>query len=243
VRIAFIAAFACALAAGSFGQDPRLMFLKGNEAMERQSYEDAAAAYEAVLASGLESGEVQFNLANAQFRAGRLGPAIEHYRKAQRLMPRDPDVTWNLEIARAVVKDQVARPEPTEIVKTLLWFHYSTSEHEARTVAIVLFLAGMVLLHVRLFVRRSALTKTAIALLVLAALAGASAFLRARATPEAVVLPPELVVRSGPGASYAEHMKLHEGVEVRIEEDRGDWVKLDVDGKKGWVPSELVGRV
>jgi SH3-like domain-containing protein len=38
-------------------------------------------------------------------------------------------------------------------------------------------------------------------------------------------------------------MRLHEGVEARIDEDRGDWVKLDVDGKKGWVPATQVGRV
>ena len=136
----------------------------------------------------------------------------------------------------------VARSEPSDLVKTLFWFHYATSEHEARLVAFALFLAGMALLHARLFVRRPALGKGAIALLVLAALAGVSLMIRARRLPEAVVLPPELTVRSGPGAGYAEHMTLHEGVEARIEEDRGDWVKLDVDGKKGWVPATALGR-
>jgi tetratricopeptide (TPR) repeat protein len=239
---AAIAAFVLA-ACVVCGQDPRLSFLKGNEAMNRQQFDEAAAAYEAVLASGVESAEVHFNLANACFRAGRLGPAIQHYRIARALLPRDPDVAWNLEIARGAVKDQVSRPEPSEIVKTLLWFHLSTSEREARAAAIALFLIGMALLHARLFVRRPALTRIALAVLVLAALAGASLLMRAGRAPEAVVLPAELVVRSGPGAGYAEHMRLHEGVEARIDEDRGEWVKLDVDGKKGWAPAALVGRL
>ena len=149
MRIASTVVLACVLAAGLFGQDPRLMFLKGNEAMERQAYEDAAAAYEEALAAlydrhvgGVHA--VAFRLTSDRQvaeevvqetflalwnRAELFDPAIEHYRTAQRLMPRDPDVAWNLEIARAVVKDQVARPEPPEILKTLLWFHHSTSEH------------------------------------------------------------------------------------------------------------------
>ena len=68
---------------------------------------------------------------------------------------------------------------------------------------VVLFVAGLALLHLWLFFRRPLLSRLAIALLVLAALAFVSIAIRDRRLPDAVVLPEELTVRSGPGASSA----------------------------------------
>ena len=88
MRLVWTIVVVALVSAGVAAQDPRLSFLKGNEAMDRQDWEEAAAAYEAVLASVVESAEVHFNLANASFRAGRLGPAIQHYLRARTLLPR-----------------------------------------------------------------------------------------------------------------------------------------------------------
>ena len=49
--------------------------------------------------SGLESGELHYNLGNAWFRLGELGPAILHYERARRSMPRDDDLAANLALA------------------------------------------------------------------------------------------------------------------------------------------------
>ena len=42
------------------------------------------------------AGELHYNLGNAYFRMGNLGDAVFHFRKASELLPRDPDVSFNL---------------------------------------------------------------------------------------------------------------------------------------------------
>ncbi len=227
-------------------QDPRLLFLKGNEALERRDFAAAVEAYEAALATGVESGEIHYNLGSAYLRAGRPGPAILALRRAAQLLPRDPEVAANLASARAEAVDHIPRDEPAPIVRTLLWFHFATTPREARNVFLVLFVAALLILHARILVRRATLGRVAAVLMALALLAGLSLALRltlAAPPPEGVILPAEVVVRSGPSPDYAEHFRLHEGAEIRLEEARGVWWKIDVGGRKGWLPAAAVGRI
>jgi tetratricopeptide (TPR) repeat protein len=227
-------------------KDPRLLFLQGNEAMERKAFDEAILAFKGVFDQGVGSGEVHFNLANAYVKAGQLGPAILHYRLAAIDLPRDPEVDYNLRVARDLVVDKISRTELPAFLRTLLFPHLSTTLLESRNLFLATFILALVLFHLRLFLRSRAIHRLAVALAVVAALFGISLLIRtvvARPSPEGVVLPPEVIVRSGPTADYAEHFKLHEGVEVAIEEERAGWIKIDVDGRKGWLPSESLGRI
>ena len=82
-------------------------FDEGNRRYQQGDYAGAIELYERILESGLESGELHYNLGNAWFRLGALGPAILHYERARRIMPRDGDLEANLELARALTVDQV----------------------------------------------------------------------------------------------------------------------------------------
>ncbi len=220
--------------------DPRLLFLKGNEALDHRDYETAIAAFSDIVKGGDASGEVHFNFGNALVGVGRIGEAIREYRLAQIALPRDAEVAFNLGIAREMVVDKVAHAEIAPAVKSLLFFHMSTTLEEARNAFVALFVLTLALLHVRVFVRRTWLTRLAVVALSLAMLAGASLLVRTTIAPsprEAVVLSPEAVIRSGPSSDFAETFKLHEGVEVKVEEERNGWLKIDLDGRKGWLSS------
>ena len=81
-----------------------------NQHYEAGQYSEAAAIYETILASGLHHSSVYYNLGNAYFKQGDLGRAILNYRRAQRLDPRDADVTANLSIARTQTVDKLEIP-------------------------------------------------------------------------------------------------------------------------------------
>ena len=51
-------------------------FDEGNRRYQEGDYAGAVELYERILESGLESGELHYNLGNAWFRLGELGPAI-----------------------------------------------------------------------------------------------------------------------------------------------------------------------
>jgi len=64
------------------------------------------------------------------------------------------------------------------------------------------------------------------------------------ARPQAVVLAPEVEVRSGPG-EYTVQFDLHSGAKVSIMEQRGEWVRLALPGEQlqGWVEASNVDRI
>ena len=55
---------------------------------------------------------------------GDLGRAILNYRRAQLLLPGDPDLLSNLEYARSRRADKIPEPEPRLLLKTLFFWHY-----------------------------------------------------------------------------------------------------------------------
>ena len=76
-------------------------FTAAAAAYRAEDYDKAAAAYEEVLRGGKESGALYYNLGNSYFKKGSLGKAVLNYERARRLVPRDGDLNFNLEYARA----------------------------------------------------------------------------------------------------------------------------------------------
>jgi len=61
---------------------------------------------------------------------------------------------------------------------------------------------------------------------------------------KAVVVTPELTLRSGPGEDYRDILIVHDGLEVHVREQRGDWVLLQAPGGEGgWSRSRSIERV
>ena len=56
-------------------------FDEGNRRYQEGNYAGAVELYQRILESGVESGELHYNLGNAWFRLGELGPAILHYER------------------------------------------------------------------------------------------------------------------------------------------------------------------
>jgi uncharacterized protein YgiM (DUF1202 family) len=60
----------------------------------------------------------------------------------------------------------------------------------------------------------------------------------------AVVVVPEVSVSSGPGEEFKQILLVHDGTEVRIREQRGGYLLVQLPGGNGgWVRSNVVERV
>ena len=75
-------------------------FAEAQRAYVDRDYDTAIARYEALAAGGAASADVQYNLGNAYFRAGRLGRAMLAYERALALDPGMDDARYNLDVAR-----------------------------------------------------------------------------------------------------------------------------------------------
>lgn len=95
---------AAALGAQAGTLDPAVAFDEANKLYEQGRFGAAAVAYEALLEMGQTTPTVYFNLGNARFKNGEVGRAIQAFRQAERLAPRDAGIQSNLLYARRSVK-------------------------------------------------------------------------------------------------------------------------------------------
>lgn len=218
---------------------------EANQHYENGAYDEAAQRYQAIIDATVADGAVYYNLGNAYFKSGDLGGAILNYRRAQRLLPRDPDVSANLQLARAQTRDRLERDGNglAGFVNYVL-VGWSTTD-EVALVALVfwLLLCGCVVVAIRWQRQRRYLRWIMLVLsvgLVLSVLSLGIRLVDAQ-QPHAVVVASSIEVRSGPGTDYLIEFSLHTGAEVRVLERRSAWVRIALPGNlQGWVPDGVV---
>lgn len=116
----------------AYSDDATLFYQKGVEAKsigERESnFEKALKIYMAQLMNLKEqnqnNGFLLYNIANCYFNLNRLGEAVLYYKEALKYIPKNEKVLRNYEIALAKRIDAVDVEKNSELVQTLLFFHY-----------------------------------------------------------------------------------------------------------------------
>jgi tetratricopeptide (TPR) repeat protein len=223
---------------------------RGNEAYLHGDYAGAVTAYEELDRRGIVSGDLYFNLGDAYFRKGALGPAIWSFERAVTLDPGDEDARFNLDQARKLAASR-AQDRVTGEQHEPAWIRAVTSI--GPSLLTWLFLALYVGAFVALYARRRAredLRPTLGAITaVLAAgalLTGALLYGRAQLdrTPFGVVLPDAVSVKEGADPNYRTSFDVHAGLRVRIVERDQDWLRIRLgNGLEGWVRAGDVGKL
>jgi len=227
------------------------LFNRANQLYEEGKYEEAIAEYERIVDTGIENGYVYYNLGNAYFKNEQLGRAILSFERAKRLLPRDEDITANLEFVKLLTVDKTETPQPGWIAQLIIGLHNLFSLLEVTVVVWILYLvlcsAAIALILARSQMIRSAAVHTGGVALVLILLTGSSLFFKiqaAESTQRAVVMAQNVDARSGPGDEYTKMFTLHEGTEVKIRQSREGWHLISIPGGTGgWIEAQTVERI
>lgn len=225
--------------------DPKT-FLDAVSAYHQSHYQEAAAGFTALAESGIENGALYYNLGNANLRAGDLGRAVLYYERALRLLPRDPDLRFNLAYARSLTRDQTEE-EDSAWHQVLLFWDQLLSMKVLQWWAVLsngLFWALAGLTRYR---PSSAWKAPAILLLAMALFFSAAAFGRFYThhnQPKGVVLAAQVAVRSGLSNEATELFSLHAGTVVRVERALDQHYRITfAPGKFGWVDQAAIGII
>lgn len=234
------------------GLDPRALVAEGNRLYQDGDFEGAIGAYQGVLDSGLESGDLYFNLGNAWFRMGELGPAILAWERAARLLPGDADVRANLELARSRTVDDVT-PQMTFWLFQLRdgWVHLLPRDLLLGIVGLAWLLTGGALVARVLSReprRRKLATRTALGSGGILVLFGISLLVRETGLTRpdvAIVMADQVSVQSAPVADADQTLfTVHEGLRVTVERRAEAWAEVTLeDGRVGWLPLESIETV
>lgn len=200
---------------------------------------------------GISNGRLYYNLANAYLLRGDLGRAILNYRRAEQLMPGDPNLVQNLAYARSRVTTRIDAAADRRVRSALLFWH----EGIPARVRFWAFAAanigawGLGLLGL-LGVVRGRAWWLAGAAGVVAAVLGVSLGVDASGAGkmvDAVVTAQQAVGRKGPDENAYEPSftePLSGGVEARLVEQRPGWTLLSLaDGRQTWVPASTVEAI
>ncbi len=226
-------------------------FEQGNKLYEKEQYEQAAAAYESVLATGKHSAALYFNLGNAYYKQNKVAPAIYNYEKALVLNPGDAEVETNLKFAQKMTIDEIKEVPKVGFEKILRdftgSFHYDTWAWTAVTLAFIFlgFFLGyyfsQTVLSKRIFFVGMFILVFAIAVAVLAAVFEKSHYENDR---PAIVFAESTSVKSEPRTTASDVFTLHEGTKVMVLESTANWKKIELlDGSEGWIEAGAIKEV
>ncbi len=230
----------CGLAFAS----PADLFTRGNQAYEAGDFAGAVSLYDSA-AAGMTSPELLYNRGNAHFKLGEIGRAIVDYNRAYVLKPHDKDIRYNLAFARQFRPDKSLTIE-NPLVRMLTDFLRLPDAATARVLAGLFFFLSLASLAL-LFVRGHHLfgwIALGLGVLFLYCFASAASWGAVTSPAHAVVVQPELTLRSGPGPEYKEIAVVHDGLEVMLREQRPGYVLVQIPGGDGgWVESASVLQV
>jgi|WetSurMetagenome_2_1015567.scaffolds.fasta_scaffold34824_2 tetratricopeptide (TPR) repeat protein len=231
----------CSLGFAAAPADP---FGRGNAAYEAGDYRQAVMLYDSAEA-GMTSAELFYNRGDARFKLGEIGRAIADYNRAYVLKPHDKDIIHNLAFARQFRPDKTLTID-NPLVRMLDNVLRLLDAATARVLAGLFFflaLAALALLLVRAQ-RLFGWIAIGLGVLFLYCFISSASWGELTSPAHAVVVQPELTLRSGPGPEYKEIAVVHDGLEVMLREQRPGYVLVQIPGGDGgWVEAAAVERI
>ncbi|MCX5677484.1 MAG: tetratricopeptide repeat protein [Candidatus Omnitrophica bacterium] len=229
--------------------DPYQLFYTANHNYESRDYLKAVEGYVAILESGLESGNLYYNIGNGFLKMGSLGHAILCYERAKRLIPHDSDLKANLSYARSLVESANTETQGNFILNALDAIFGLYSLRAIIFSATILYL--LLLLLIGLFIakpffarRFRAVLVLVVALFILNLSAVAARYFDERILKHGIVVQKEVECKYEPIEKSTTYYTLHEGREVLILNTRNGWRQVRrPDGKISWVKKEAVEEI
>jgi tetratricopeptide (TPR) repeat protein len=235
--------------AGSFLLAPALLaqadsqFSKANQEYADGKFKEAISDYDALVRAGKWNANLFYDLGNACFRTSDFARAILNYERALALQPNHPEAQANLRIARDEARALELSPGWADRLS-----RYMTRNQSAVGAAIMLW-AGLLLGAAFLFTRPRQTILLALSFCALLSALSLAYFLMAlehgaKGRALAVVTGNDIRARLATADTAASVMALPAGSEVRVAQERGDWVYVDLpDNQRGWIPAKSIELV
>lgn len=212
-------------------------------------YLKAISIYESVIGNQGVNATLYMNLGNCWLKRDEIAKAILCYERAYLIDPSDPDIRFNLELARTKTVDKVS---PVNQLFIVVWFKKLLAVLDINgwaVLTVVFFTLAIIMTGVLLLSKKRGARKISfsfgIIFLLLSILSITFATtqmgnLRNRDT--AIIMSPSVTVKSTPSGSGTDLFIIHEGRKVQIlDSSMKEWVEIRLeDGNTGWIPVNVM---
>ncbi|MFA5624669.1 MAG: BatD family protein [Bradymonadales bacterium] len=211
-------------------------------------FKKAAIIFKTLAEKHPNSAAIHRDWGNAALLAQDLGQATLAYRRALAIAPQDAQALKNLRYIREQLGENSRVQGDIATFSTVFFLNDSLTESMRLLIAALLFALGVILVlpwsQSRSTTRGLRFLSTIPFLLWLWLLA--SVYLARNINDADAIITQEcsLKLADSLGAADALAQPLLQGREVKIEEQRGDWLKITMmDGRSGWVQKHVVEKV
>ena len=224
------------------------IFFKAANLYKNKEYEEAASLYkELIFERGIKNGGLYYNLGNCYVRMGEIGYGLFYYRIAERFIPRDEDLKYNINYVIDQRKDKVEKKEKLSLVSPLFfWYHYLNLKELWYIFLITNIFLGIICIIV-LYKKNDFIKWLRLVVLFFAIIFLVTFSLKLYShyyILDGVVLSTEINVRSGKGSRNSILFKLHNATECRIVDREEEWIKIKLSEKEiGWVDKNVIGII
>jgi hypothetical protein len=212
-------------------------------------YLTAIGIYEWVIENQGVNATLYMNLGNCWLKRDEIAKAILYYERAYLLDPSDPDIRFNLELARTKTVDKVNAVNQLFIT---VWFKKLLAVldvNEWAVLTVILFALTILLVGVFLFSKKSGMRKISFSFSAFFLLLSILSFIFAttqmgnlKERDTAIIMSPSVTVKSTPTSAGTDLFIIHEGRKVKIlDSSMKEWVEIRLeDGNTGWIPVNVM---
>lgn len=212
-------------------------------------YLTAISMYEWIVQNQGVNATLYMNLGNCWLKRDEVAKAILCYERAYLIDPSDPDIRFNLELARTKTDDKV---NPVNQLFIVVWFKKLLAVLDVNgwaVLTVVLFAITILLAGVLLFSKKSGIRKISFSFSAFFLLLSILSFIFAttqmgnlKERDTAIIMSPSVTVKSTPSSGGTDLFIIHEGRKVKIlDSSMKEWVEIRLeDGNTGWVPVNVM---
>lgn len=206
-------------------------------------YADAADAYNKILAEGMESAKLYYNLGNCYYKLGENTRAILNYERSLLLDPGDAMTRYNLKMAQHAIVDKIEVLPELFLVRWYKALETYFSADQWGYISVALFIIFLVMAALFFYSPSIGVKKTGfvVGIIVFFLTVGSIFFAmkqssRVSEREYAIITTPSVTVKGAPDNSGTSLFLIHEGLKVRVVGELGSWYNIRLaDGNEGWV--------
>lgn len=222
------------------------LFTKANKLYQNENYNEALALYTEIEQHKIQSDDLFYNMANANYKLNKIAPAIYYYEKALLLNPNNVDAKFNLVFAKQMAIDNIEPLPKTFSKKISESFIQKLSYNNWAWLAVILAFLFSLLFLLYHFTFSSGRKRfyfiSSIASAFLALLTISFAYQNYNyisTNKHAIIFAQQTDIKSAPTLSSEISFELHEGTKVQVLESLDNWKKIKIaDGKMGWIVAD-----
>lgn len=219
------------------------LFKEANTFYQQEKYNESLEKYNAIIGMNYQSSDLFYNVANNYYKLQKTAPAVLYYKKALKLNPNMDDAVFNLKMAKLRTVDKFEKLPQTVFVKFWNWLAGIMTVHKWAVWAVVFSFTVAFTFLVYNIAQKSVFKRIYFTIGLFALIFMGISILVAhqqhnwhKSHKEAVIMSENVYVKVAPNLKSDDKFILHEGTEVLVVDEVGEWLRIKLqDGKIGWI--------